>query len=357
MTETRPASICILRLSALGDVAHVVPLVHTLQAHWPQTRITWLIGKFEQRLVLDMPGVEFVVFDKSRGWRAYLDIRRQLRGRSFDVLLHMQVALRANLLSMLIRAPIRVGYDSARSKDLHGLFVNRRIAAQRGQHVVDGFFSFLQRVGLDSRKMIWDLPRPAEAETFAHEHVDPARRTLIISPCSSHILRNWSAEGYAQVADHAIEQYDMQVVLCGGPSDTERDMGERIVASMRNSVLNLIGKDTIKGLLALLSRADVLITPDSGPAHMATCAGTPVIGLYAATNVNRSGPYSSRELCVDRYPQAARQFMNKTVDELAWGTKIERPGVMSLITAADVIEKLDALQARQSNRSADNEPD
>src|SRR5690348_14174317 len=127
MPRSPPQSLCLLRTSALGDVTHVVPLVRTLQTAWPQTRLTWLIGKLEHRLVGDIEGVEFIVFDKAAGVRGYLDARRALAQRRFDALLHMQVALRANLLSLCVHADRRIGYDGARAKDLHGLFVNERI--------------------------------------------------------------------------------------------------------------------------------------------------------------------------------------------------------------------------------------
>src|SRR5579871_4488793 len=118
-----PSSLCLLRTSALGDVTHVVPLLRTLQRAWPQTQLTWIVGKLEHKLVGDVPGVEFLIFDKGAGWRGFAALRRQLAGRRFDALLHMQVALRANLVSALVRADLRIGYDAARAKDLHGLFV------------------------------------------------------------------------------------------------------------------------------------------------------------------------------------------------------------------------------------------
>src|SRR5690348_18082026 len=110
-----PESLCLLRTSALGDVTHVVPLVRTLQSAWPQTRLTWIIGKLEYKLVGDIAGVEFVVFDKGAGLDGYRAVRRALAGRRFDALLHMQVALRANLLSMAVHADRRIGYDPGRA--------------------------------------------------------------------------------------------------------------------------------------------------------------------------------------------------------------------------------------------------
>ncbi|TNE99106.1 MAG: glycosyl transferase, partial [Gammaproteobacteria bacterium] len=122
-------SICILRLSAIGDVTHVIPVVLSLQEQIPGVNITWVIGKIEAKLIGDLPGVEFVIFDKKAGRQGYSDLRRKLKGRRFDALLHMQVAFRANLAAACIRANVRVGYDKTRSKDLHSLFINRRIQA------------------------------------------------------------------------------------------------------------------------------------------------------------------------------------------------------------------------------------
>src|SRR5210317_1712928 len=99
-----PAEICILRLSALGDVTHVVPVVRAIQSHWPATRISWIIGKLEHRLLGSLAGVEFIPFDKRGGLKELWRLRQQLRGRRFDVLLHMQVAARANILSRLVTA-------------------------------------------------------------------------------------------------------------------------------------------------------------------------------------------------------------------------------------------------------------
>lgn len=347
-----PESICILRLSALGDVTHVLPIIHTLQTHWPGTKITWVIGAFEHRLLQHLPGVEFIVFDKKAGWREYLRLRRTLSGRRFDVLLQMQVALRANIASLFIKAGRKIGYDAARAKDLHRLFINESIAARPQQHVVDGFFEFLAAAGLQEKNLSWQLPLPASAGEFSDQHVQGGKPLLVISPCSSHPQRNWHAEGYAKVADHAVNEYGCQVILSGGRSALELEMAERICSLANTGISNLVGKDTIPEFLCLLQRADAIITPDSGPAHLATCVDTPVIGLYAATNPLRSGPYKSVQWCVNKFAAACRSFLGKDEGEVAWGSKIEQPGVMDLIEVEDVIEKLDALMATKYNSSS-----
>jgi heptosyltransferase I len=123
----------------------------------------------------------------------------------------------------------------------------------------------------------------------------------------------------------------------------EVDMGAAIEKAAQTTLMNQIGRDTLPELLALLGRASVLLTPDSGPAHMATMAGTPVLGLYAATNPARSGPYLSRLWCVDAYAQAARRFRGRSPEKLPWTEKIEHRGVMDLITVEQVTTKLDEL--------------
>jgi heptosyltransferase I len=135
----------------------------------------------------------------------------------------------------------------------------------------------------------------------------------------------------------------MRVILAGGGSLLERSTGEQIERACPAPLINQIGKDTLPQLLALLGRARVLLSPDSGPAHMATMAGTPVIGLYAATNPQRSGPYLSRRWCVDAYPEAARVFRGMEPAQLPWTHKIEEPGVMELISVEQVTARLDEL--------------
>ncbi len=334
-------SICLLRTSAIGDVTHVLPLVHTLQDALPQTSLTWLIGKLERRLVGDLPGVEFITFDKAAGFAGWQQVRRALHGRRFAALLHMQVALRANALSLAVHADRRIGYDRARSRDLHGLFVGERIAARPGQHVLDAIGSFCEPLGLRQTRVRWDIPLPDAARAWAAGQLPGDTPTLLVSPTSSHALRNWRPERYAAVMDHATAR-GWRVALVGGPSAFERAMADAVLAACHVPPLDLTGKDTLKKLLALLARADLLLTPDSGPMHMANAVGTRVLGLHAASNPDRSGPYSDRRWCVNRYDAAARQYLGKPACALAWGTKIERPGVMDLIHIEDVIERFDA---------------
>ena len=335
-------SICIIRLSALGDVTHMVPIIHSIRKFRPTAKITWIIGSTEYNLVGDLPDVEFIKFNKKLGWKAYRDVLSQLNHRKFDVVLAAQVSMRANILTRLISSPRKIGYDKTRAKDLHGLVITESIPAAN-IHVLDSFFQFLEQIGIPHKNLDWSIPIPQDAQEFAKQHMPESTSTLAISPCSSHALRNWNSSGYAEVANYAFQTYHMQAVLLGAPTELEFQYGEEISQQLNHTPVNLIGKDTIKKLLAVLDQCTVLLTPDSGPAHMATCVNTPVIGLHAASNSLRSGPYLSLANCVDKYSLAAQTYLGQTANQLKWGTKIEKPGVMDLISPKDVIIKLDQI--------------
>lgn len=339
-------SICIFRLSALGDVTHMLPLVQRIRQHRPQAQITWIIGRFEAKLVGDLPGIEFIAIDKKQGLAAvWRELRAKLHGRRFDALLMCQLAARANLLSTAIQARRRIGFDRAKSKEGHSLFINERIAPASGRHVLDTLYRFGDALGLPDAPKCWALPVADADRAFAEQHLPGPQPSLIISPCSSHALRNWHATGYAQVAEHAIRKHGLRVMLCGGPSAIERDTGAAIERESREPLVNLIGRDTLKQACALMARATCVLTPDAGPMHIANAMGTPVLGLHAATDSTRSGPYSDLRWTVDRYDAAARKFLNKPGNALPWGKRVEFPGVMDLIEPDAVTERLDALMS------------
>ena len=340
------SSLCLLRLSALGDVTHVVPLVRTLQAARPGTRVHWVIDKVGLKLLDGLPGVTFHAYDKKTGLAGMKALRGELPAERFDALLQMQVAFRANVLSAFIPARRRIGYDRSRSKDLHGLFINERIPDRPGIHVLDAIGSFCEPLGLKQTEVSWDLAVPAQAHAWAQaQWQDDGRPVLMISPCSSHERRNWYADRYAAVANHASAR-GWRVVLCGGRSELERRTADAIQAQLVQPALDLVGKDTLKQLPALLARAALVMTPDSGPMHIANAMGVKVLGLHAASNPHRSGPYSDRRYCVDRYDDAARKYLGKPASALKWGTKIEFDDVMELITVEDGIAAFERYAAR-----------
>ena len=136
------------------------------------------------------------------------------------MLMHMQLSLRASLLSTAVPAKIKLGFDRSRAREMQWLFTNSRIAPAARQHVMDSLFGFAEKFDVYDKLLRWDIPLPDQRSRLCAAASFPQPgNTLIISPCSSHRLRNWRPEYYAEVADYAIASLGMRVFLCGGPSE------------------------------------------------------------------------------------------------------------------------------------------
>lgn len=339
-----PKSICIFRLSAIGDVTHILPVIHTLKKAWPECKITWIIGKLEYQLVKKLPGVEFIQFDKSMGWAAYRNLHQQLKNQTFDVLLMMQAALRASIASLFISAQYKLGFDQPRAIDYQWLFSNQKINGENRVHVLDTFFQFVEALGIDEKAYRWDLPID-DADLMYAEQVSQSQPYVVINPCSSarkNNWRNWSTNRYAEVCDY-LNNKGIQVLITGGPSATEKAFCQSIVEQCQSNPKNLAGNTSLSQLLALINNAKFIIAPDTGPAHMATIVNTPVLGLYASSNPARTGPYKSQSILINQYPTALQQFKQKSVDDAAWGERVRDPDVMALISVDEVKQAIDSL--------------
>lgn len=333
--------ICLMRLSAIGDVCHAAAMVHRIQTHWPDAELTWVIGKIEYQLLRLMPGIRFVVFDKSQGKAAVEKLKQDLKGEVFDALLMMQVALRANMASRVIKAKQRIGFDWARSKELHWLFANKRVAAHQYAHVLEGFMDFADALGVPNEEVPqWAIPVAAEDTAWAQQQADALGAFVIISPAASKAERNWLPERYAAVADHC-HQKGLKVVLCGGPGKLDRTTADAILQHTNVIAEDYVGKTSLHQLLALIAQAKLVIAPDTGPAHMATTVGTPVIGLYAHSNPRRTGPYNDLDKVVSVYDRFIEEQKGKPWQQLPWGARAKGSSLMAAITIEQVVEMVD----------------
>lgn len=335
-------SLCILRLSAIGDVCHAVSMVQAIQRQRPDIKITWIIGKIEAQLLGELPNIEFVIFDKATGLRSLLALRRQLQKRKFDVLFHMQVAIRASLVSKLVNAKVRVGFDRARAKEGQWLFCNAQIAPQKAPHVLEGFAAFAKAIGVDALPPKWDIPVAGEDEAYVMNLVGKHAPFAVISPVASNPERNWSLEGYVALAENLTSR-GLSVVLTSAPMEKDICFVQKIIQACSVEVYDLAGKTNLPQLLALFKHAHLVLAPDSGPAHIAVTVGTPVVGLYAHSNPRRTGPYAFQPYVVNHYDKWIEQQRCRGWQDLPWGTRAKGQALMDSITVEEVIEKIDRL--------------
>lgn len=345
-----------MRLSAIGDVCLVVPLVRALQRACPQAELVWVISPAGRSVVNGISGIRFVEFDKRRGWREYLRVRRELGREPFDALLALQASLRANLLLPLIPARRKIGFDRRRGNDGHGWFVGETIPAAR-EHFVDAYLGFARALGITTGHAEWNLPIAAADAAHAQALIGALPRPLVaIQPAASKVERGWPIERFAELIRKVAAQWGAGFVLTGGPTTAERALAAQLLHRLAGSapVLNAVGRTNVPQLMALLAEVDLLVAPDTGPVHLASAFGTPVVGLYAIAPAALSGPYHSREFTVDRFDEAARLYLGRPADELPWNRRVHHPDAMKLIPVNAVFTQVESALARVRSQPGKN---
>lgn len=327
-------NIAVVRLSAIGDVCHAMVVVAALQKRYPKAQITWITGPAEAQLVQLLPNVTVQVYDKKSGLSGMLALRKALANVQFDVLLHLQWSLRASLLTKMLRAKRRIGFKKAYSREKQHWFVNEFGDEPRSPHVLDSFLAIAVKLGVTDICLPLELALPDKPSGLPASYV-------VINPSASKAERNWTLEGYLAVL-HWCQNQGLQVVLTGGPSPKEKALAAEL---QQGHVLNLVGHTNLAQMLAVLQGAKWVLSPDTGPAHMATLVGTPVVGLYAHSNPKRTGPYCDLDKVVSVYELCAQQEYGKPVSELPWASRVHDPCAMQQITAEQVIAQLALLSA------------
>lgn len=323
----------------------MLPTLRSIQQQWPETKISWIIGSLEYQLVKDIPGVEFIIFNKSSGIRGYAELYQRLRQRHFDVLLHMQISLRASLASLCIKAKIRLGFDKARTKNLQRWFVNHKIISDNNrQHVLDTFLDYAHTLGVEQSVLEWNIPIPEQDVQFARQHTVDLGDYVAINPCTSNRTmnwRNWQVDAYAEIIDYLFETHGLACVLTGGPATEEIDYANQISRQCQHPPLDQVGKTSLKQLAAIYQQSKLVIAPDTGPMHIANAMGVPVIGLFATSNPYRTGPYSNLDNIVNVYPEALELEYGQTVDEVKWGKRVRNPEALNLIKPEIVKQRIE----------------
>ena len=323
----------VVMMSAVGDAVHVLPVLTAIKRHTPAAHVSWVLQPGPATLVRGHPAVdEIVLFDRAAGWRAFVGVRRALRARPFDVVLDLQVYLKAGIVTGFTRAPIKLGFDRARARDANWLFTTKRIPAHpEGQHVQDQYFEFLTALGIPHEPVQWGLgPWPAERSAQREFFARIARPVAVIVVATSKPEKDWIPERWGDVASALDADFGLQPVLVGGTSLRERH-AESVIRARAPGAISALGCG-LRPLVGILDGAALALSPDTGPLHMAVALDRPVISLMGYTNPKRTGPYRRfHDLMIDAYGDAGEDY------PISMET---RPGRMPRITVDDVLAKV-----------------
>jgi heptosyltransferase I len=340
MPRVAAERICVVRTSALGDVIHALAMVNGLRAGYPNAHITWILHPVPHQALREQRAVDrFVVFERG-GLRAWRALRRQLAGERFDLLLLPQVSLKVGLVASMVNAPIKLGFDLARSRELHWMFVNRRIPARAAQHVQDQYFEFLDYLEIRDYPVEWGLAF-TESELAQRDRffAGLARPAVAFVVASSNPEKDWPAASYARVMEHVDGVLGLQPLVVGGPSRRERELTDAVLAACRARVEVGLAAD-VRTTLLQLSGAALVVSPDTGPLHAAVAMDVPTVGLYGYSDPRRCGPYRKfADLLVDRFNDPG-EALDRPI------RRASRRGRMARITPGEVIAKIELGLAR-----------
>jgi heptosyltransferase I len=328
-----PDSVCIVMMSAVGDAVHVLPVINALKRENPKTRITWVLQPVPAALVRGHRSVdEIVIFDRARGLAAFKEVAAELAKRRFDLVINLQVYFKAGIVTALTKAPVKLGFDRKRARDFNWLFTNRKIPASPVQHVQDQYLEFLTALGVPAEPVVWDLgPWPNEREWQRRFKTSIQRPIASIVVATSKPQKDWIPERWAEVADALHEQFGMQVVLVGGKSERERNAHQIVMEKTKHKPRSELGSG-LRNLVSILDSSALVLSPDTGPLHMAVALNRPVISLMGYTNPKRTGPYRRfQDLVVDAYGNPGEDYPISMEN---------RPGRMERIETQHVLDKV-----------------
>ena len=332
--------VCIVMMSAVGDAVHVLPVVNAIKRHHPPSHITWVLQPGPATLVRGHPAVDdIVLFDRSRGTAGFVDVRRALAPRRFDVVMNLQVYFKAGIITSFTRSPVKLGFDRARARDFNWMFTNRKIPPHPvGQHVQDQYFEFLTALGVPYEPVVWNLGPWAHERDWQRTFFAPIERpvaALVIA--TSKPQKDWPPERWVEVVDALYADHGVQPVLVGGRSPREVHAEAVIMRLARHTPISALGSG-LRNLVGILDGSAVVIAPDTGPLHMAVALDRPVVSLIGYTNPKRTGPYRRfHDLIVDAYGDPGEDY------PLSMETRLDR---MPRISVRDVMDKVEVWEQR-----------
>jgi heptosyltransferase-1 len=343
MSNPEPsARILIVRLSAIGDVLHGLPVLNALRDALPRAFLAWVVeGRAAEVLQSHKALDELIVVP--RRWlkspREVIHLRRRLRALRFDLTLDLQGLSKSAIAARLSGARRRIGFDGRDGRELSRWLNNERVLPRR-THVIDRNLELLARLGIVDPSVRFDLEDSPSAALAAAKILDAqhlADRFAVINPGAGWPSKLWPVDRYAAVARHLGQARALRsLVVWAGPQ--ELAWAEAIVADSAGCAA-LAPATSLVELAAIVRRATVFIGSDTGPLHLAAAVGTPCVGLFGPMPAKRNGPYGPQHV--------ALQKMHLT------GTSRQRrsagPESMEAIAVEHVLAACDQILNRESS--------
>jgi heptosyltransferase-1 len=306
-------NILIIKLSAVGDVVHTLPALAALRKLYPQAHITWVIEEAAADLIAGHPYIDRVVIFPRKRWmkefrqgrigdvfRDFKTFLHALRHRPYDMVLDFHGLFKSAVLVGMSGGRRKLGYDSL--QEFSGLFYSEKIPEDMSKHAVDRYLDFLTYLGANPGKPVFSIPILQEnidqvSSLLRNNGIEPGEQPFVaINPVALWNTKLWNKEKFAELSVKIIEDLKLPVVLTG--SMKEQSYLGHIQTMMARPAINLAGRTSLRDLAYLYRLAELVVTTDSGPMHIAAAMETPVVALFGPTDPARTGPYGDGHVVI-----------------------------------------------------------
>ncbi len=314
-----PKNILIIRLSAIGDVINVLPALRRLRTQYPDSKITWLVEDRASEILRGHPDVdEVIIYPRNKWQRGILKVNKslkviseslsfykQLRKNHYDLVIDFQGNLKSAVMNLITGSGNRLGFGNGYCKEFNYLSTQHHsYPAGKKIHRIEKNLSLLKELDIETKFLRPALPVTKNDKeyisNFINKNADPSLPIIIIHPGTSKFgsFKQWSSQNYTLLADKILDKYKANVILTWGPG--EFDTVKEIVRNMKHNALPACETKSIKQLTELIKRATLFIGGDTGPLHIASIMGIPIVGIYGPKDPAIYGPYDGKAIVIKK---------------------------------------------------------
>ncbi len=289
LVAKKPRKILLIKPSSLGDVIHGLPVLHGLKTRYPDAAIQWVVAKGFDGILAGHPLIQKLWIINKDSWKRLRNVAQTLselrllsaglRNEHFDLVIDLQGLFRSAMIGMFSGTAERVGFESAREG---AKFTYKyRVKTDPELHAVEKNMRIAQFLGCNCHDPAFPMPALGPVPTIVRN----LSRYVVIAPSAGTMVKRWPPENFGKLAS----MLPIRSVIVGGKAD--KALGDEIERLSARKSINMAGKTSLKELAAIISGAEFLVSPDTGPMHIAAALRVPVFALFGPTNPARTGPY------------------------------------------------------------------
>lgn len=335
---------------------HTLPSLNALRKRYPAAKITWLVEEAASDFVKGHWALDRVIVSKRKKWikglfsasflenfHELLNFVKELRDTKYDLIIDFQTLMKSGILVALAKGKRKAGYGKGMEHMEHSyIFLDERIPpVDMNNHAILRSLMLLESLGIKSQKIQYDLPvfeedREKTADLLKTTGFIGSKPVVAVNPVAKWETKLWDNKKFAKLGDRLVKDYGAEIIFTGGKDDLS--LIEDITSRMHSKAVNLAGKTTLKMLAAVFEQADLVISTDTGPMHVAAATGTPVVAIFGPTAPWRTGPFGSMHQVVRAELECSPCFKRKC-NSADCMRNISVDQVLSAVSAVLEIEK------------------